>query len=322
MTNENLKSQIINDYINGLSILSISKKYRKSSRHVSGLLKENNIQIRPQRKYSEESYNFIKEFYPENGAIFCAEKLNMSKWAVKKIVNGLKIKKRQDYFTKLIEANTKEAAYVLGVLWGDACISKTAKANYVLLGITYDDLVDMIPIFAKVGKWNYRTHIHPISGKKIQCIYIGNKILCDFLRQNDYHLKSGASAKKILSVIPKNLHYMWWLGYADADGCIFSAEKNRMLEFAISGFYDQNWDFMEDLYKEMEIKYFIKRNITPKRKFSIIRIFGKLRVPKFTNYIYQSYTEDKIGFPRKYERYLKAIKIANDGLALRGGKTK
>ena len=104
----------------------------------------------------------------------------------------------------------------------------------------------------KTGKWKF---YKKTSHNTIPC-RLTNKFIHNFLVENDYISKSTASADKILSKIPEHLKHYWWRGYFDGDGCF--CKSNRSYIFTISSNIDQNWNFIDTLFNNLDIFYKIK----------------------------------------------------------------
>lgn len=190
---------------------------------------------------------------------------------------------------------TKESAYLLGYIWGDGCLAK----NYYRITIdTTDDF--LLPILEKTGRWNCYTRIRK-NWKKSYMFYASSKTLHTYLHNYDYRSKFN-SASKIINTIPDHLKHYWFRGLSDADGCFYIKKPpNQLNQFSIAGPYDQNWDFIENLFKQLNIKYTIKQQIYKTHKSSIIRTTNKQNILDFGNYIYQDY--DCLGLYRKYEKF-------------------
>ena len=81
-------------------------------------------------------------------------------------------------------------------------------------------------------------------------------------------------------------------------------EKGSTLrQFTLASSYEQDWSYFEELCKEKNIKYNIKRTIGKKSSSSVIRITDEDGILKLGEYIYKDFHEDKIGLIRKYEKY-------------------
>jgi hypothetical protein len=130
--------------------------------------------------------------------------------------------------------------------------------------------------------------------------------ICNFLIENDYKSKIN-SADKILSKIPEELQVYWFRGLVDGDGCFYVNKKNKASHFEIYSEYNQNWQFVENLFKKLKIKYSIYRRKRKEGTSSGIRITGIENVIKFGDWLYSDIAF--MGLNRKYQKYLE---IKND----------
>ena len=201
---------------------------------------------------------------------------------------------------------TKESVYILGLLWADGHIRE--KTKLTIINCSEVDIIDVEPVFLKTGDW--------LLGKSIQKTHNGKIVknqkkiststwgLFEILKVNDYIVKSKSSPNKILKLIPDNLKKYWFRGYLDGDGCIKLGKKYG-IEVVFTGNYEQDWEFIIDLCKQLNIKFFIDKKVVNMGKYSHFRIYKKFDVKKICDYIYSDY--DNIGFSRKYAKYLNVI---------------
>lgn len=290
---------------------------------------------------TEKDKEFIRINYPKLGAIGCAKIIHHPKKRITGYAskNGILVskerllEKQRDNANKAIEARaekyllpnsyhvnpdifrivkTPEAAYILGLLWADGYIYKDS----IKIEATKDDLEMVEWIFDKTGTWSkqYRNRM----GKKAQMtIATNNRMIKEFLESCDYISKSSASACKIIKQIPEHLHHYWWRGLFDGDGCFYIG-KEGATQASIASSYEQNWKYVETLFDKLNIKFYkAKREQRAKNnkinKSSYVRITKREDIVKFGEYIYQNIEIDKIGFSRKYKKFLKIKKIHRDG---------
>ena len=269
------------------------------------------------------------ENYPIIGCEACAVLLNVSFSAIsdKTTRMGLKInisrkkinasKRAKNYWetvpssarkvdaNNFINCSTKEAAYILGILWADGNLNNKSQHYKTCIELISKDFDDIKNIFLITGKWGFSTRCR--KNKNSQTTASACQIpLYVFLQENDYETKSISSADKILSRIPNELKSYWWRGYFDGDGCFYFNRKNSCRQASFAGSYEQNWNFLEILLKKLDIKYNISRRIQGKNKHSVVRITSKNDIMKFGSYIYN--TQDEFfGLIRKKEKFLQII---------------
>lgn len=196
--------------------------------------------------------------------------------------------------------NIKENVYLLGLLWADGYISR--KYNGISICLLENDFRDISNLLTK--NINNKPFIKsPKNSKNTHAgIHFSSERIHDFLVKYDYLIKSGASPINLLKIIPENLRHYWFRGFFDGDGSIYFSTRRQL------GFWstiNQNWDFMIDLLKYLNIeKYSIiqykRKNSTHLSSCFEIRIINDIR--KIMEYIYKDY--DNIGLSRKYQKYL------------------
>lgn len=218
---------------------------------------------------------------------------------------------------QFFSVKAKEVAYILGLIWSDGYVYKNGYANVVSVYMIKDDLKFLIPTFQSIGKWNIVERIRK-NRKPSLTISINNRPLTDFLIENDYKSKTSFSADKILSIIPKKLHFYWFRGVFDGDGCVYRNEKNYCRSVSIASSYNQDWKYCENVFKDLNIRYTINRR---KQKLkngkinmsSTIRISNVEGIIKFGKYIYPNIVFDGMGLKRKFDK----IKEINDDYHLK-----
>lgn len=275
--------------------------------------------------WTQEEIDFLKENYPSFGAKFCAEKLNRTAKAVQNKCSFLKVKPTKITLKKIkreaqlkyneerpnadfnvnieqfLDIRTSEVAYFLGFLWADGYIVR----QEVRLSILTVDMNVIKPTLDKLGKWNYNERIRN-GGNPICTAFTNNKKLFDFLVDNDFKIKSGASADKILDRIPNHLKHYFFRGLVDGDGHI---NKNGIF---ISSCYKQNWKYVIDVSAELFIKSYVYQSSYKNSSSSKLEMNG-LNGVGFGDYIYQNIETDNIGLPRKFESYLKLKNKVENG---------
>lgn len=214
--------------------------------------------------------------------------------------------KRKEYeenFKQNCNLTDEKFIYLLGLLWADGHLS-SQDGFRTGLNIVESDYLNIKDIFWKGWTFYKRKKLekHP-SWKTVVSIRLSNKFLFEFLEENDYKIKSGASPNKILSKIPERLKHYWWRGYLDGDGCIFMGKFKGSYRIDFSSVYEQDWSFIKAIENKLNITFKIKRHIYKGNKSSNIYIQKYNQVINLGNYIYNNYENDKIGFLRKYEKF-------------------
>lgn len=204
---------------------------------------------------------------------------------------------------QFINCNSKKSAYILGFLWSDGYLNNISQHYAIRLEIVKDDFLDIKNLFSN---WSIQ-YRHRKNRQPQVRVSIGQKPFYDFLKINDYEIKSLASACKILQSIPDKLKPYWWRGFFDGDGCFYYNKKNNCRQMSICGSYDQDWSFVKNLFLCLDIPFkIIKRSAKNGNKHSVIRITNKKYIEKFGYYIYES-KYDKLGLTRKYKKFIDII---------------
>lgn len=242
--------------------------------------------------FSNDDIIIIKKYYEEFGYKKCMEYIpNVTPIQIMNKAKYFKLKYKNAHTGKIQISNfmsmTNEVVYCLGFLWGDGYINKIN--NQIKTHIHISDSNYILSIFSKIGEWN--TYIYPDQQSiEIACVdYKLHKWFCEY----DFMEKSLVEPTKILSIIPKELHYLFWLGLIDADGSFYVI--NKQLRFDLSSTYEYKHLEFCNFLNELNIHYKIRRRIKQSGKSSSIVVCRKQNLYELGKHIYQS----EIGFPRK-----------------------
>ncbi len=254
-------------------------------------------------KWSKDEINFLINEYPLNNRYYCSDVLEIPVEQIVYKIRKLKLKKEKSLkFSEFEKIENSYVAYILGFMWADGHINNDGR--HFNIGGIKEDIEEIEPLFYKLGNWSKSIQDRTKNGWKTAVYLIGsNKEIYNFLLENDYKIKSQASADKILSKIPDDLKHYFFRGLIDGDGCFY--HKGYTRQFALTSSYEQNWDYFEILCKSLQIKYTIKHviNLNKKtnkeNKSSVFRILGK-EIIKLGNYIYQG---NECGLTRKLNKF-------------------
>jgi len=261
--------------------------------------------------WNDDEEKFLKESYPTMGMIYCMDKLNLNRIQIQNKVRILKLNLNDKVNIELFKnIDTNKMSYIMGLLWADGCMSKDSETSYYIrLEGNMDDMISIEKIIYETGNWKKYIRQRTRKGKKCKksvIYHIGFKKLHDIFKSYDFHYKSNSSPFKILNIIPENLKFYFFRGISDGDGCFYINKKNGNYQFSISSTYEQDWSYLINLCKFLQIsKYGIKTTINEKKKSksSQFRITNKRDIVKIGNYIYNNFNDDKIGFDRKYKKF-------------------
>ena len=294
------------------------------------------------KRLTEYQRYFMKHNYPDCGSEWCAEQLGLSPKTVQRFCNRNKIyitaeRKKKNSVRNITKAhiknNTKLAAkklneyqvnpspfllvtepyiaYILGLLWADGYVLKKKNCDRIEISALATDLDEVKHLFAKIGNWNIYRRQRKNRLPQLT-ITTNNKILSQFLYENNYSAESNGAPDKILSHIPNHLRCYWFRGLFDGAGCLYMSKTAN--QCSITSDYEQDWNYLENLLSTLRISYTIKRNSRVNKNHkthtsSVIRITNKHDIKSFLTFIYQSREEDSIGYSRKYDKYLKLIEM-------------
>jgi hypothetical protein len=288
------------------------------------------------KHYTEEEINFLKINYPIFGGSYCSLHLNKTKNSILAKVKRLnlyldddiksKIKSNNSlgWYNKIDDdsynvgcdqfknINTPEIAYILGFIWSDGSFNKNKYHNDIRLEIVKKDLDEIRFIFDKVGKWGYYTRKRK-NKKETAILKTSNRPLLEYLYSLDFNKKSFVSPDKLIQKIPENLQYYFFRGIIDGDGCFYNG-INTMI-FSVTSSINQDWNYLENLYKKLNVKYTIRQKNHKNKngtisQSSIIEVIRIEDIIKIGDYIYADF--DEIGLMRKYKKYLSFINRNNE----------
>lgn len=314
------KEYIANDYINGMKLTDIFKKYHTSYKTVVKILDERGIghsrskipgtpNIKNQRILSLEEENLVCETYKKTGRITdcckaiasgqevvrrCLMKYNLYQThseAMKRLPqNQRKYPVKDDYFN----VENSEMAYILGLLAADGSVSK--KENEIKLSFSSIDKDFLIMLQEKIGGRPIKSYITQ-DGFEVSSWCFTSKAIKDKLAF--YNI---VPEKTFVFTFPKHLCKDYWKdfirGYFDGDGSISTAGPSA-IRFQICSATKDVLEVIIDYFEEYGIK---KPNIQIKQGKNPIYYFQYSSVP--TRKIYDIlYYENCLCLPRKARKY-------------------
>ncbi len=198
----------------------------------------------------------------------------------------------------------KEFVYFLGFLWADGYICK--RTNSIEINIKQDDFENLSVPLGKFIHWNIFYKQRFINGKKYGAKQIkAQKSLSwlkPFLLEHGYGNKSGGDPASILSMIPQKLHFFWWRGYFDGDGCI-ALSKNGCRNLAFWSTIDQNWSSLIAMMTHIEVPFKVYLYERKCGNSSALTVTRTSSIIKIRNYLYPD-GYDGIGLMRKFEKLI------------------
>lgn len=197
-----------------------------------------------------------------------------------------------------VQMNSKEACYILGLIWADGYLINRGKNKYkISVEMKDEDLSTLLPVFETFGKWSISKRTRP-NRKPQLTLSTSNKELYLFLELHGYCNKKIGSTK-ILESMTEDLQRYWIRGFFDGDGCCYINKNLFLYQISFAGQYKQDWSFLQLL--EAIIPFTITRRIQHKKsRSSVVRFQGKEKLRLFTEFIYPNFVFD-FGLRRKFD---------------------
>jgi hypothetical protein len=206
------------------------------------------------------------------------------------------------YFDNQLE--NLQFIYLCGFLWGDGYFYSSADLSVISCEIKYEDYLSMEPIFMEFGEWGklIRERQFNKSGeyRKYGRFTSHNRKFLSYMYELGFNNR-GDSHDQFLKNIKPEIHYAFWLGLLDADGCISdSSESSYFVDYCSS--FDQNWNSLESFLTKYDINYRISKRQGTIGKYSSLNIGGRDNSLKLLNILYSN--PDIKSMDRKRSRYL------------------
>lgn len=262
--------------------------------------------------WNQSHIKFLIKNYPKLGADYCSEQLNFTVCQIRSKASQLKLKviKRKGHLKNPEKCNVNplmfinptqpEIAYLTGFLWADGYLGSHYSINSE---INFEDANVLLPIFQKTGNWKTYTRTRKKSiTTKFTC---SSKLMYDF-----FSFESNSSPNKLICNVPTKLKHYFFRGYCDGDGCFYFNKKQYLRQLCFSSCYDQDWEFIISLFKEINIQKYKTSKVQRKNKkgkinsYSKVVVSNKSDITKFGEYIYQG---EQFGLNRKFAKFCDII---------------
>ena len=262
------------------------------------------------KRYTNNEREWLKQNYSVLGSQACSTYLSRSLSSVRQTANHMgcyvPLSLRNDLHSKSLteafipsilpevfsDVNTKEAAYVMGILWADGWVQN--KNDYSInIKLIKEDFISILPTFNALGIWKQYEY-YPKNRKPTLQLRCSGKSLVDVFISTGYQNKSYLSAFNVIAKIPTKLQKYWWRGYFDGDGHIHATHPYR-IEF--SSAWNQDWSFLPSNFS---FEVTVTRG---KNSYSKARLCSKSEIIKFGTFMWGGW--DGIGLLRKYKEFQK-----------------
>lgn len=262
-----IQGQIINDYINGSSVLSLTKKYGYKYDKTYSIIKNNGIEIRG------NDYN--SKVYSVDSHVFDV-------------------------------IDTEEKAYWLGFLYADGCVMSTGSNYKLSLAISTED-IDHLRKFQKFLKTNNPIKVYKGNHNNEYCrIYVIDEHLCKQLISKGCTVRK-TETLTFPEFLNDDLVRHFIRGYIDGDGCITFHKhqiNHDRLVFALK--ICGTKELLTDFHRRLPINKKTDSPVLQKRRKNDVNNYsleygGNLQALRLLDYLYG---DSNIYLNRKYERYL------------------
>lgn len=249
-------------------------------------------------KLTNKRVEILTEYYLKYGLNFCIENFSFSGFATEH--------QKKTFFDFLdFKIDTPQKAWVMGFIWADAHLHK--NTNLISIEISEHDMEDIKENFYHLTPhWRFSNRKRNNSKNRQSCLEMSNFLFRKFLENHGFKEKSGGSHQKIIEVIPDSLKNFFWLGFMDGDGSIDLKKKTGLPRIMFWSSFDQDWTALENLFKELNLKYYISRNTRknrPNHQWSVIGLTKGNETVSFLSYLYNNNINSTIGLKRKFKKY-------------------
>lgn len=256
-------------------------------------------------KWTESEIEFLKENYPSIGPKKISISLNRTVDSVNLKLKSLNLRGKINKRNKSIDFELTDInhLYIMGILWADGYVHETK--NRIELSINSDDFNEISWLF-NTEYWSIYTRERD-NRKSQTTVGIYNIDISNRFRVTYNYTDKSKLSPNFIKKIDKEILCYFIRGFFDGDGCFYVSADNKQKQCYLAGSYDQNWDWIEELFNDIGVEYSIKRKVqNEKSKYSIVYI-KKKSISTFGNYIYKDFLNDNIGLKRKYNKFLNCI---------------
>lgn len=265
------------------------------------------------RSWTKEHINFLVENYSTKGGKYCADVLDRPLHLIRHKANILGLKLEGDFhnsdkrdFSEIFNLNSPKIVYLLGLIWADGSLHNSI--NLSMVSEDLDEILQKLDINNLLLGCSIKTRQQRENWKPQTTLLFGNKEIINFLKENGYTV-GRFGEPKILELIPKKLHYYWFRGLMDGDGCYYVSTKNRDYTISLAGQSKSTYFYIQNLCQELNIKAHITCGQNKSgSKYSRVTIQSLEDIKKFINFIYPN-NINELGLDRKFNKCLELLTI-------------
>lgn len=311
--------KIVDMYNSGMTQREIADTYNCSVHSVYMFMKRMNIDARP-NGFTKEDAQIMYSMH-QNGMSMddIAERFHSCRHTIGRTLKryGFKIDKLKyhcdDNYFDIID--TKEKAYILGLLWADGC--NDVNLGKIQLQLQERD-VEILETINKLTSNDRPLYLTPLHDKNPNWQNAYTLIL------KSYHMSKvlnnyGMVPRKSLvlefpSCLDRSLYRYFILGYFDGDGSISYNANTKALNVSIVGTY-MFLKTLQNICEELGIKTFLRSKNDGDNAICTFGITNKNDRINFLNWMY---FESTIKIERKYLKYQQCLNDYNINNPLAG----
>ena len=305
-----MEQEIIQEYLQGVSITKLIDKYKLSRRKITNILTDNNITIRGGRKKKtlspqqlEEAKQMIQEgaFLKDLAKYFQLDTETMKlrlKEANLSITNTNRVNRRilSNYFSNI---DSYEKAYWLGFLFTDGSVDHYKKTGRIRLQLQEKD-IEILEQF----KQSLQIDSKIIYDKRVNSTccsveFVDEQIFNDLGKYGIVPNKTYETNHILYKKVPEQYQTAFALGLFDGDGNFYCDDSFTDVTFGYTAYHESEViDFQELITKITNI------NTSNKPYFTSawhVQWRGRQQVLKILDILYK---DCSIHLARKYNKYL------------------
>ena len=302
------KNNIISDYLQIKSLVSLSKKYHYDTRTIKKILINADCYIVPYKKNisENETIGIINDYNNRMPICKISNKYSIDRKRIVKLLKRNNVIDHQnhkfDFNRRFFEnIDTEKKAYWLGFIYADGSVykSKDNISHHLVIKLSSKDINHLHKFrsdFSLPHEIKLRKEISFGGGFESARIRITSKELVNDL------IKHGCIPNKTFVLqfpnINENLYNHFIRGYFDGDGSI--SITNNQKQITILGNYDFLSKIQEVLIKNCNIT---KTKITKKDKIYYLKYGGNVNAKKISDFLYANYSTCLERKQKFYENY-------------------
>ena len=203
----------------------------------------------------------------------------------------------------------KEIAYILGLIWADGCVSfanNKSKTPIVKHSCVFYDSEKILKIFEDLNWRNHEsTNDKSIGKNKMVVNWVSSRLLGEYLIEENYRNKElGTFIYEKFNSLKS--HFL--RGLFDGDGCITisnSGIKYKQTAIYFSSSLYQDWTFLENILKEVNVDYSIREMNDKLGSSSQLCIHKSESIKNICEFMYDD--SENIRLERKYLKYVEFL---------------